>query len=34
MLNLSKEENKLLVEYFPFLQPRNVWTDKIPENYD
>lgn len=34
MLNLSKEENKLLVEYFPFLQPRNVWTDKIPEDYD
>ena len=34
MLNLSKEENKLLVEYFPFLQPRNVWTDKILEDYD
>ena len=34
MLNLTKEENKMLIEYFPFLQPRNVWTDKIPEDYD
>ena len=34
MLNLTKEENKILIEYFPFLQPRNVWTDKIPEDYD
>lgn len=34
MLNLSKEENKRLIEYFPFLQPRNVWTDKILEDYD
>ena len=33
-LNLTKEENKILIEYFPFLQPRNVWTDKIPEDYD
>ena len=34
MLNLTKEENKILIEYFPFLQPRNVWTDKIFEDYD
>lgn len=34
MLNLTKEENKILIEYFPFLQPRNVWTDKICEDYD
>lgn len=34
MLNLTKEENKMLIEYFPFLQPRNVWTDKIFEDYD
>lgn len=28
------EENKRLIERYPFLQPRNVFTDKIPENYD
>lgn len=28
------ERNKKLIEEYPFLQPRNVWTDKIPEDYD
>lgn len=35
---LTKEEiierNKKLVEEYPFLLPRNRWTDKVPENYD
>lgn len=32
----SKEENKALIERFPFLLPRNRWTDEIPDdfNYD
>ena len=29
-----KEQNKALVEHYPFLLPRNVWTDEILENYD
>lgn len=28
------EENKKLIEEFPFLMPRNRFTDKIPENFD
>ncbi len=28
------EENKSLVEEFPFLLPRNRWTGKVPEDYD
>ena len=28
------EDNKKLIEEFPFLQPRNVWTDNISEDYD
>lgn len=28
------EKNKLLIEEFPFLIPRNVWTGKIVEDYD
>ena len=28
------EQNKALVERYPFLLPRNVWTDKVPEDYD
>lgn len=28
------EENKALVERYPFLLPRNVFTDKVPEDYD
>ncbi len=28
------EENKRLIEEYPFLLPRNRWTDKVPEDYD
>lgn len=31
---MTKEENKALVERFPFLLPHNRWTDKVPEDYD
>ena len=27
-------KNKELIEQYPFLQPRNVWTDEIPEDFD
>lgn len=30
---LTVEQNKALIEHFPYLQPRNLWTDKIPEDY-
>ncbi len=33
-MKFTKEENKKLIKRYPFLQPRNVWTDKIPEDYD
>ena len=33
-MNLTVEQNKLLIEKFPFLQPRSVWTDEISEDYD
>lgn len=26
--------NKMMIESFPFLMPRNRWTDRIPENFD
>ena len=28
------EQNKILVEHYPFLFPRNVWTGEALENYD
>ena len=28
------ERNKKLIERYPFLLPRNLWTDEIPKNYD
>lgn len=31
---LTKEMRKEIIENYPYLQPRNVFTDKIPENYD
>lgn len=34
ILQLEKLANKNLIEYMPYLQPRNVWTDEIPEDYD
>lgn len=33
-MNMTKEENKKLIERYPFLLPHNVWTGKVPENYD
>ena len=30
----KKEENKKLVERYPFLLPRNIWTDEVPDSYD
>lgn len=29
-----KEQNKKLIERYPFLLPRNVWTDEVPKDYD
>ena len=34
MSKYSIEDNKKLIEEYPFLLPRNRWTDKIPEDYD
>ena len=31
---MMKEEIKKLVERYPYLLPRNVWTDQMPEDYD
>lgn len=31
---MTQEEIKQLVERYPYLLPRNVWTDKVPEDYD
>lgn len=28
------QKNKELIERYPFLMPRNLWTNEIPENYD
>ena len=33
-MKLTKEDRKKLIEEYPYLQPRNIWTDKIPEDYD
>ena len=30
----KKERNKQLIEKYPFLLPRNRWTDKVDENYN
>ena len=30
----SRQVRKALIEEFPYLMPRNVFTDKIPEGYD
>ena len=34
ILRLEKSINKALIEDMPYLQPRNVWTDEIPKDYD
>lgn len=31
---MAQEEIKKLVERYPYLLPRNVWTDKVPKDYD
>lgn len=31
---LTIEENKKLIEKYPFLLPRNRWTDEVSEDYD
>lgn len=31
---MTKEQIKALVERYPYLLPRNVWTDKVPDDYD
>lgn len=31
---MTKEEIKALVERYPYLLPRNVWTDEVPADYD
>ena len=30
----NQEANRKLIERFPFLMPRNRWTDKVPEDFD
>lgn len=30
----TPDQNKKLVEIYPYLQPRNIYSDKIPEQYD
>ena len=30
----SRRLRKALIKEYPYLQPRNVWTDKIAEDYD
>lgn len=31
---MGKIKNKKLIKQFPWLLPRNVWTDKVVDNYD
>ena len=31
---MTQEEIKKLIERYPYLLPRNVWTDKVSEDYD
>ena len=31
---MVQEQVKALVERYPYLLPRNVWTDKVPDDYD
>lgn len=33
-MKTTKAQNMRLIDKFPFLLPRNRWTDKIPEDYD
>ena len=31
---MKQEQIKKLVERYPYLLPRNVWTGEVPEDYD
>lgn len=33
-METNQAKNKALIDRFPFLMPRNRWTDKIPEDFD
>ena len=33
-MKITKEQNRALCGKYPFLIPRNRWTDKIPDGYD
>ena len=33
-MNMTQEKIKELIERYPFLLPRNVWTDEVDEDYD
>lgn len=33
-MNLTKEQRKQLIEIYPYLQPRNLWTGDVTEYYD
>lgn len=33
-MTLTKEQRKELIKVYPYLLPRNVWTDKVAEDYD
>lgn len=33
-MNMTKEQNKKLIEKYPFLLPHNRWTDEVSEDYD
>ena len=33
-MKLTTEQRKQLIKVYPYLQPRNVWTGKISEDYD
>jgi len=33
-LKRVKMRNRRLIKKYPWLLPRNVWTDKVPDNYD
>ena len=34
MISFTPEQNRKLVEVYPYLLPRNVFTDNVPEDYD
>lgn len=34
MCSFTPEQRKQLIDIYPYLQPRNVWSDKIPEDYN